>query len=187
MKRWFLMSCVAALGCGVVGCKSDPSGPSPSSSASAVPSGLLAEGAAAPAIETTAHDGSHVSFAALKGKPIVVYFYPKDDTPGCTKEACELRDAYTKIQETGAVVFGVSTDDNASHTAFATKHNLPFQLLPDKDAAIAKAFGVSLRLGMAKRVTFVIDRAGRIAKVFPDVNPTGHAAEILTVLANLKS
>ena len=187
MKRWFLMSCVAALGCMAGGCQSDKTGTAPSSAASASPSGLLAEGAAAPPIESTAHDGTHVSMAALKGKPVVVYFYPKDDTPGCTKEACELRDAYTKIQETGAVVLGVSTDDNASHTAFATKHSLPFQLLPDQDASIAKAFGVSLRLGMVKRVTFVIDRAGKIAKVFPDVNPTGHAAEILAVLANLKS
>ena len=81
----------------------------------------------------------------------------------------------------------MSTDDNTSHAAFATKYNLPFMLLPDKDANIAKAFGVPLRLGTAKRVTFVVDRAGKIAKVFPDVNPTGHAAEILAVLSSLKS
>jgi peroxiredoxin Q/BCP len=168
-------------------CQSDKPNGATAPAASAAPNGLLAEGAPAPAIESTAHDGKRVSMAALKGKPVVVYFYPKDDTPGCTKEANEIRDLYEKIQQTGAVVLGVSTDDNASHAAFATKYNLPFMLLPDKDASIAKAFGVPLRLGTAKRVTFVIDRAGKIAKVFPDVNPTGHAAEILAVLSSLKS
>jgi peroxiredoxin Q/BCP len=187
MKPWSSVSCALLVAALLGGCQSNQSDAAPPAAASVAPSGLLAEGAPAPAVEATAHDGAHVSLAALKGKPVVVYFYPKDDTPGCTKEACELRDQYTKIKETGAVVLGVSTDDNASHSAFATKHNLPFQLLPDKDAAIAKAFGVSLRLGMAKRVTFVIDRGGKIAKVFPDVNPSGHAAEILAVLAAMKS
>jgi peroxiredoxin Q/BCP len=173
-----------ALACALGACQSNKtSEPAPA----APPSGLAVEGSPAPLIESTAHDGTHVSMAALKGKPVVVYFYPKDDTPGCTKEAGEIRDLYEKIQQTGAVVLGVSTDDNASHAAFATKYNLPFMLLPDKDGAIAKAFGVPLRVGTAKRVTFVIDRAGKISKVFPEVNPTGHGAEILAVLSSLKS
>jgi peroxiredoxin Q/BCP len=180
---------VLAFACALGACQSDkaPDKTANPAPAAAAPTGLAVEGSPAPLIESTAHDGTRVSMAALKGKPVVVYFYPKDDTPGCTKEAGEIRDLYEKIQQTGAVVLGVSTDDNTSHAAFATKYNLPFMLLPDKDAAIAKAFGVPLRMGTAKRVTFVIDRAGKIAKVFPEVNPTGHGAEILTVLSGLKS
>jgi peroxiredoxin Q/BCP len=147
--------------------------------------GLAAEGSPAPPFDVVAHTGERVSLASLKGRPIVLYFYPKDDTPGCTKEACELRDAYTEIKDTGAAVLGVSTQDNASHGAFATKHQLPFLLLPDADETITKAYGVPLKLGFAKRVTFVIDRRGNIAKVFPEVNPAGHAAEILSVLKGL--
>ena len=149
--------------------------------------GLVSAGAPAPSFETTAHNGTRVSLASLKGKPVVVYFYPKDDTPGCTKEASEIRDLWQKIEGTGAVVLGVSTDDNESHVAFANKYSLPFLLLPDKDAAIAKAFGVPLRMGTAKRVTFIIDRQGKVAKVFPEVNPQGHAAEILATLSSLSS
>jgi peroxiredoxin Q/BCP len=175
---------VLALACALGACQSNKTS---ESTPAAAPSGLAMEGSPAPVIESTAHDGTKVSMAALKGKPVVVYFYPKDDTPGCTREAGEIRDLYEKIQQTGAVVLGVSTDDNVSHTAFATKYNLPFMLLPDKDGAIAKAFGVPLRLGTAKRVTFVIDRAGKISKVYPEVNPTGHGAEILAVLSSLKS
>jgi peroxiredoxin Q/BCP len=148
--------------------------------------GLVAEGARAPSFEATAHTGEKVSLAALRGKPVVLYFYPKDDTPGCTKEACEIRDAYKDFQATGAVVLGVSTQDNTSHGAFAAKHQLPFLLLPDNDEVIAKAYGVPVRLGIAKRVTFVIDRQGTVAKVFSDVTPAGHAAEILAVLRGLR-
>jgi peroxiredoxin Q/BCP len=155
--------------------------------ASASPSGLAAEGSVAPPIDVTAHTGEHVTLAQFKGKPVVVYFYPKDDTPGCTKEASEIRDAWDKLKATDAVVLGVSTDDNTSHVAFANKYQLPFLLLPDKGGAIAQAYGVPLRLGTAKRVTFVIDRQGKIAKVFPEVNPAGHAAEILAVLATLRT
>jgi peroxiredoxin Q/BCP len=165
--------------------KSDP--PKDGSSASAPQAGLAAEGSTAPAIETTAHNGQHVSLAALRGKPVVVYFYPKDDTPGCTKEACEIRDTWVKIKETGAVVLGVSTQDATSHVAFADKYKLPFLLLPDPDGVIAKAYGVPLRLGLAKRVTFIIDANGKIAKVFPDVTPTGHASEILMALTALRT
>jgi peroxiredoxin Q/BCP len=147
---------------------------------------LVNEGSAAPAIETIAHNGERVSLAALKGKPVVIYFYPKDDTPGCTKEACEIRDAWSRFRAAGAVVLGVSTDDSKSHVAFADKYHLPFLLLPDPDKHIAKAYGVPIRLGTAKRVTFVVDPLGNVAKVFPDVSPKGHAEEILAVIEKLK-
>jgi peroxiredoxin Q/BCP len=181
MKSWIVVAClVASLPAGCA--KSDTA-----QGTAASPQGLVAEGSPAPPIDATAHTGEHVTLAALRGKPVVLYFYPKDDTSGCTKEACEIRDAWTRFQEMGAVVLGVSTDDNASHTAFAEKYKLPFLLLPDPGGAIAKAYGVPLRIGLAKRVTFVIDRQGKIAKVFPDVNPTGHANEILSALSAQKT
>jgi peroxiredoxin Q/BCP len=155
--------------------------------AAAIQTGLAAEGTMAPDIDVTAHNGEHVSLKALRGKPVVLYFYPKDDTPGCTKEACEFRDAWDKIKASGTVILGVSTQDAASHTAFAEKYKLPFLLLPDPEASIAKAYGVPLHNGMAKRVTFVIDPQGKIAKVYPDVTPAGHAAEILSVVSTLHS
>ncbi|MGE0326148.1 MAG: peroxiredoxin [Polyangiaceae bacterium] len=146
---------------------------------------LLEVGANAPAIEATAHDGEKVSLEKLKGKPVIVYFYPKDDTPGCTIEAQQIRDSYEDLSKTGAVVLGVSSDSNTSHSEFAKKYSLPFKLLPDLDHAIAKAFGVSLRGGKAARVTFLIDKHGKIAKVFPKVDPDGHAKELLEALKAL--
>jgi peroxiredoxin Q/BCP len=177
MKLWLGILCLLASA--LAGCAKSEQ---PQGSAAA-PQTLLAEGTVAPPIDVTAHTGEHVSLAALHGKPVVLYFYPKDDTSGCTKEACEIRDAWKQFQDAGAVVLGVSTDDNASHVAFADKYKLPFQLLPDTGGAIAKAYGVPLRMGMVKRVTFIIDRQGKITKVFPDVNPAGHASEILAALA----
>jgi peroxiredoxin Q/BCP len=170
-----------------LGACSKPEPPRNGSGTSSAQAGLAPEGSMAPTIEASAHNGQHVSLSALRGKPVVIYFYPKDDTPGCTKEACEIRDAWDKIKDTGAVVLGVSTQDTTSHVAFADKYKLPFLLLPDPDGAIAKAYGVPLRLGLAKRVTFVIDSQGKIVKVFPDVNPSGHAAEILAVLSSLRT
>jgi len=177
MKLWVILASALVLTSGACTKSEQPQG------TAAAPQGLLAEGTPAPPIDTTAHTGEHVSLAALRGKPVVLYFYPKDDTSGCTKEACEIRDAWQKFQEAGAVVLGVSTDDNTSHVAFAQKYKLPFLLLPDQGGAIAKAYGVPLRMGLAKRVTFIIDRQGKIAKVFPDVNPAGHASEILAALS----
>jgi peroxiredoxin Q/BCP len=157
--------------------------------ASAVPGnpapGLLAVGAPAPAIESVAHNGQKVNLAELKGRPVVVYFYPKDDTPGCTVEAEEIRDDWADLSKSNAVVLGVSTQDNASHRAFASKYGLPFMLLPDENEAIARAFGVPVKNGYTKRVTFVIDKQGKIAKVFPEVNPKGHSDEILEALRGL--
>lgn len=135
-----------------------------------------------PAISATAHNGESVKLDGFEGRPVVVYFYPKDGTPGCTVEAQGIRDEWEALKQTNAVVIGVSTDDAASHKAFAEKHSLPFLLLPDPDGEIAKGFGVPLKLGFAKRVTFVIDRHGKVAKVFSDVQPKGHAQEILAAL-----
>src|SRR5262249_5897772 len=160
MKPWVILACALASASGACTKSEQPQG------AAAAPTALLAEGASAPPIDTTAHTGEHVSLAALRGKPVVLYFYPTDDTSGCTTEACEIRDAWQQFQEAGAVVLGVSTDDNPSHVAFAQKYKLPFLLLPDQGGAIAKAYGVPLRMGLAKRVTFIIDRQGKIAKVF---------------------
>lgn len=143
---------------------------------------LLATGSPMPDVAGEAQDGQRVSLRQLVGKPVVVYFYPKDDTPGCTVEAQEIRDLWSELQSTGAVVVGVSTDDAASHRAFAEKHALPFLLLADIDHSIAKAFGVPLKNGRAGRVSFVVGTDGRVARVFPQVNPSGHGRELLTAV-----
>lgn len=115
---------------------------------------------------------------------MIVYFYPKDDTPGCTIEAKGIRDQYAELSRR-AVVLGVSGDSLDSHQAFATKYELPFPLLDDTNHALASAFGVPVYSGKAKRVTFLIDAAGRVAKVFPNVNPDGHALELIEALKAL--
>jgi peroxiredoxin Q/BCP len=146
---------------------------------------VLREGSQAPDFEVTAHTGETLKLSELRGKKVVLYFYPKDDTPGCTIEAQELRDHHSALEKADTIVLGVSADDNASHGDFARKHQLPFLLLPDPDHTLARAYGVPVRLGFTKRVTFVIDREGKIAKTFDDVNPNGHAAEIMKVVAAL--
>jgi peroxiredoxin Q/BCP len=143
---------------------------------------LLKPGNPVPDVHATSHEGEAVSLAALRGKSLVVYFYPKDDTPGCTVEAQELRDLHAEIEKSGAIVIGVSTDDAASHQAFAAKHALPFLLLPDTDGRIASQFGVPLNNGRARRVTFVIGKDGLVKKVFPQVRPSGHGREVLDAL-----
>jgi len=135
-------------------------------------------------VSAPAQDGKVVNLRALKGKPIVVYFYPKDDTTGCTIEAKGIRDQYAELSRR-AVVLGVSEDSIDSHKAFASKYELPFQLLDDTNHALASAFGVLLPSGRAKRVTFVIDASGKVSKVFPNVNPDGHAAELIEALKTL--
>ncbi len=140
---------------------------------------LLPVGAPAPDISGKAHDGSDFSLAKLQGKAVIVYFYPKDDTPGCTIEAQDFRDASPDFASVGAVVVGVSMDGPESHRAFAEKHQLNFPLLSDPDGAIAAEFGVSTARGVAQRTTFVIGRDGKIAKVFADVSVKGHSAEVL--------
>jgi peroxiredoxin Q/BCP len=172
-----MFACLALGACA----RGEPSETKPGASANETAGALLAFGASAPAVEVTAHDGTKLEIAKL-GKPAVVYFYPKDDTPGCTIEAQEIRDVWKEIQGTGAIVIGVSTDGQASHQAFAEKYALPFLLVPDEDRALAKAFGVTIKNGKAARVSFVLDASGRVTKVFPKVTPTGHGAELLAAL-----
>jgi peroxiredoxin Q/BCP len=148
---------------------------------------LLPVGAAAPDFAVTAHDGSRVALADLRGRWVALYFYPKDDTPGCTKEACGFRDAARPLADAGIVVLGVSEQDAASHAAFAQKYQLPFPLLPDEHGEIAAAYHVPTTLGFAKRVTYLIGTDGRIAHVWPSVTPTGHAQEILAAVQNWKA
>lgn len=142
-------------------------------------------GQPAPDFEAIAHSGQKVRLSDLRGKVVILYFYPKDGTPGCTTEAKGFRDQHQSLDRAGAVVIGVSTQDNASHQEFANRYDLPFLLLPDEDATIAQAYGVGSVLGFTKRVTFIIDRQGRIAKVYDRVSPPGHAKEILETIGQL--
>src|SRR5882724_2857462 len=148
---------------------------------------LLAAGTPAPDFVATAHDGRRIALADLRGRYVALYFYPKDDTPGCTNEACGFRDAATSLQEAGVVVLGVSEQDNVSHAAFAEKYHLPFPLLPDERGEIAAAYHVPVTLGMARRITYLVDKDGRIARVWPSVTPTGHANEILSSVGALRA
>jgi thioredoxin-dependent peroxiredoxin len=141
----------------------------------------LAVGTKAPTFTTQDTTGKTVSLENYAGKNVVLYFYPKDDTPGCTKEACSFRDNYSAYQTKDVAVLGVSMDDVASHQKFTEKFNLPFPLLADTNGAIAKAYGVDGG-GYAKRVTFVIDDSGSIAKVYDSVKTDTHASDILADL-----
>lgn len=142
------------------------------------------EGQQAPDFTQIAHSGDTVSISALRGKWVVLYFYPSDDTPGCTAEACSFRDSYQDFTDAGAVVVGVSANDAGSHTKFAAKHNLPFALLSDTDGALRKAYGVKKSLGLLPgRVTYVIDPTGVIRKVFSSqLLATKHISEALTAI-----
>ncbi len=140
----------------------------------------LAEGDPAPAIDLTLHDGRKLSLASLKGKDVVVYFYPKDKTQGCTVEAQGVRDQWAEFQKAGVEVIGVSGQDAASHQAFIADEKLPFPLAVDTDGQVARAFGVPMRGDIAARQTFLIGKDGRIKKIWRQVTPQNHAAEILT-------
>ncbi len=153
---------------------------------------MLKPGDKAPAFNLPSDDGSKVSLAALAGEPVVLYFYPKDDTSGCTTEACEFRDNWKSVQASGAIVLGVSPDGVASHRKFKTKYQLPFPLLADEGHALAESYGVWGEKSMygrkyfgILRTTFLIDPKGRIARVFHKVKPKGHAAEVLAALKEL--
>ena len=148
-------------------------------------------GDAAPEFTLPSDRGGDVSLESLRGRPVVLYFYPKDDTSGCTTQACEFRDSWAEVQARGAVVLGVSPDSVASHQKFRDKFSLPFPLLADEDHAVAEAYGVWGEKSMygrkyqgILRTTFIIDAAGRIAHVFEKVKPKGHAAEVLDALAS---
>jgi peroxiredoxin Q/BCP len=138
----------------------------------------LSVGDTAPNFTVKDTNGNTVSLSDYAGKTVVLYFYPKDDTPGCTKEACGFRDNYAQYQGKEVVLFGVSTDDEASHKAFTDKYNLPFPLLADTDKTIVKAYDVDGG-GYAKRVTYVIAPDGTIAKVYTTINTETHATDLL--------
>jgi peroxiredoxin Q/BCP len=150
---------------------------------------MIQEGQKAPDFTLKDEQGNDVSLSHFRGKKVVVYFYPKDDTPGCTKEACGFRDVYDRILEKGAVVVGISADSTTSHQKFKEKYDLPFYLLADPEKHAIQAFGAwgeKKRYGKAYegivRSTFVIDEEGTVAKAYPKVKPEQHAQEVLEVL-----
>ncbi len=146
-------------------------------------------GSAAPGFSLPDQNGAPRRLAEWRGRWVVLYFYPKDDTPGCTTEACSFRDDISLITALGAQVVGISVDDTASHKAFAEKHRLPFPLLSDATAAVAKQYGALsdwLVMKVAKRYTFIIDPAGRVAKVYLSVDPSRHSQEIVADLKLLQ-
>jgi peroxiredoxin Q/BCP len=157
----------------------------------------LQVGDKAPSFTTTAVGGDYGSgttlkLADLKGSPVVLYFYPKDDTPGCTTQACGIRDSWKEIKSTGAHLFGVSIDPVKSHEKFIGKFDLPFPLLSDPEKAIVEAYGVWVEKSMygkkymgTERTTFVIDATGKIAAIFPKVKPAEHADLVLKALREL--
>lgn len=135
-------------------------------------------GELAPDFTMLDQDGKSHTLSEYKGHKVVVYFYPKDDTPGCTKEACSIRDDYSLFEKNGIKVFGVSYDDVKSHKKFAEKYDLPFTLLSDSDKSVAKAYGAK-GLFMPSRKTYLIDETGILRKTYENVTPTGHGPEIL--------
>ncbi len=149
----------------------------------------LKEGDAAPDFKLKSTEGKEISLKEFRGRQVVLYFYPKDDTPGCTREACDFRDNLARVRAKGAVVFGVSHDSLDSHSRFKEKFDLPFTLLSDEDKAVSKAYGVYKKKSLygkefmgIERTTFVIDKEGRIKKIFPRVKVEGHVEEVLQVL-----
>jgi peroxiredoxin Q/BCP len=152
----------------------------------------LKVGDTAPLFTAKTTDGNVVSLADYAGKKLILYFYPKDDTPGCTKQACSLRDHNADIKARGAEIIGVSTQDEATHQRFTAKHHLNFPLLADTDQSICKAYGAigggGLKsfamniLGLANRITFIIDEGGRIMHIIDNPNCYNHAQEVLKVL-----
>ena len=147
---------------------------------------MLKPGMRAPAFSLPSDGGKTVALKELKGKKVVLYFYPKDDTSGCTTEACEFRDNWKAVQKAGAVVLGVSPDPVASHARFRDKFDLPFPLLADLDHQVAEAYGAWGEKSMygrkyfgILRTTFIIDRTGRIAQIYPKVKVEGHGRDVL--------
>jgi peroxiredoxin Q/BCP len=141
--------------------------------------GLLPVGAEAPALRAVDHEERPVDLGAERGRPVVVFFYPKDGTPGCTREACAFRDVWGRYEEAKIRVLGVSADTAEAHRKFAQEHRLPFSLIADTSGDWARAFGVGSTLGMYRRVTFLIGADGKVARVYPDVDPGVHAEQVL--------
>ena len=151
---------------------------------------MVEEGKKAPDFTLTSDSGDPVTLSGLRGKPVVLYFYPKDDTPGCTTQACGIRDVYGELERAGAVVLGVSPDSEKSHVKFREKYELPFTLLADSDHAVAEQYGVwgekkymgRTYLGVL-RTTFVIDADGTVKRVLENVKPATHPDDVLAALA----
>jgi thioredoxin-dependent peroxiredoxin len=159
--------------------------------ASTKPTGLPA-GAKAPAFSLKNAQGKTVKLSDFKGQKVVLYFYPKDMTPGCTKEACAFRDDYAELQKRGAAVLGVSADDQQAHQKFTEKYSLPFPLLSDPDHTMLEKYGAWVEKNMygkkymgVARITYIIDEEGKIAHVFNKVKPETHSQEVLQVLDQL--
>lgn len=151
---------------------------------------MLKVGDKAPTFSLSSDSGETISLKDLKGKPVVLYFYPKDDTSGCTVEACEFRDSWPEVKRSGAIVLGVSPDGVGSHQKFKKKFSLPFPLLADEGHEVAEAYGAWGEKSMygrkyqgILRTTFLIGGNGKIARVFEKVKPKGHAAEVLAALS----
>lgn len=150
---------------------------------------MVEEGQEAPDFELTSDTGERVRLSQFRGKPVVLYFYPRDDTPGCTTQACAIRDSYDDFEERGAVVLGVSPDEETSHVKFKQKYGLPFTLLADPEHVVAEQYGVwgekkymgRTYMGV-ERSTFLIDANGRIAKVMRRVKPDTHVEQVLAAL-----
>jgi len=149
----------------------------------------LREGDNAPEFTAATNDGGQVSLSDFRGRNVILYFYPKDDTPGCTKEACGFRDEFAAFEKKGAVVFGVSADSAKSHGKFVAKYRLPFQLLADEDRKIVQAYGVwgeksflGKKYQGTHRVTFLIGPEGKIKRIWAAVKPAEHAQEVLAAL-----
>jgi peroxiredoxin Q/BCP len=144
---------------------------------------VVEEGQPAPDFELASDSGKTVKLSDLRGKPVVLYFYPKDDTPGCTRQACGIRDAWNDFQRAGAEVFGISADTTASHEKFRAKYSLPFTLLADPEHKLAEPYGVGKEGKRSyERSTFVIDADGNVAKIMRRVNPDHHADEVIAAL-----
>ena len=151
---------------------------------------MIEEGKPAPDFALESDTGETIRLSELRGKPVVLYFYPKDDTPGCTTQACGVRDAYAEFERAGAVVLGVSPDDEASHVKFKEKYGLPFTLLADPEHEVAERYGVwgekkymgRTYMGV-DRSTFVIAQDGNVKRVMRNVKPDTHADDVLAVLA----
>jgi thioredoxin-dependent peroxiredoxin len=145
---------------------------------------VIEEGRPAPDFELQSDTGESVRLSDLRGKPVVLYFYPKDDTPGCTRQACGIRDAWGEFQRAGAEILGISADSRESHERFKEKYSLPFTLLADPEHLLAEPYGVGKEGKRSyERSTFVIDPEGNVAKIMRRVSPDSHADDVLAVLA----